>query len=156
MQTLSFVQEYAAGRIVGVKPPQIEATGIAPLDWAKRNQKAFKLAAYGAFISAPLSHTLVGILQRSFAGDNGSRAKIKMILASNLFVSPILNTAYLVSMAVINGARTKEQVKAFLKLAFFPLMRLSWISSPISMAVAQRFLQPESWTIFFALVSCGA
>ena len=37
----------------------------------------------------------MGLLQKSFAGATGTQAKVKMILASNLFVSPILNVAYL-------------------------------------------------------------
>ena len=66
-----------------------------------------------------------------------------VILASNLFVSPILNVAYLSSLAIIGGARSVAQVQAFIKLAFGKLMRLSWISSPIAMAFAQRFVSPD-------------
>jgi hypothetical protein len=45
-----------------------------------------KMAAYGAFISAPLGHVLIGILQRVFAGRTSLRAKILQILVSNLVV----------------------------------------------------------------------
>jgi len=154
--TLSWVQEYAAGKIVGLRPKLApgEATGLPPLDWVKKNERAFKLAAYGAFISAPLSHFLMGILQKTFAGATGTQAKVKMILASNLFVSPILNVAYLSSLAVIGGARSAAQVQSFIKLAFWKLMRLSWISSPVAMAFAQRFVSPDLWVPFFASVSC--
>ena len=85
----------------------------------------------------------MGVLQKTFAGATGTQAKVKMILASNLFVSPILNVAYLSSLAVIGGARSAAQVQSFIKLAFWKLMRLSWISSPVAMAFAQRFVSPD-------------
>lgn len=45
-----------------------------------------KMAAYGAFISAPLGHILISILQKAFAGRTSLRAKILQIIASNLIV----------------------------------------------------------------------
>lgn len=71
-----------------------------------------------------------------------------VILASNLFVSPILNVAYLSSLAVIGGARSTAQVTQFIQLAFWKLMRLSWVSSPIAMAFAQRFVSPDLCACF--------
>lgn len=44
------------------------------------------MAAYGAFISAPMGHLLIGLLQRVFAGRTSLRAKILQILTSNLVV----------------------------------------------------------------------
>lgn len=46
-----------------------------------------KMAVYGAFISAPLGHVLISILQKIFAGRTSLKAKILQILASNLIVS---------------------------------------------------------------------
>src|ERR1700709_1937033 len=48
-----------------------------------------KMAAYGAFISAPLGHVLISILQKLFAGRTSLKAKILQILVSNLIVSSI-------------------------------------------------------------------
>lgn len=45
-----------------------------------------KMAVYGAFISAPLGHVLINILQRIFAGQTSLKAKILQILVSNLMV----------------------------------------------------------------------
>ena len=45
-----------------------------------------KMAAYGAFVSAPLGHVLISILQRMFSGRTSLRAKILQILVSNLIV----------------------------------------------------------------------
>ena len=45
-----------------------------------------KMAVYGAFISAPLGHVLISILQKLFAGKTSLKAKILQILVSNLIV----------------------------------------------------------------------
>lgn len=45
-----------------------------------------KMAVYGAFISAPLGHLLISILQRLFSGRTSLKAKILQILVSNLIV----------------------------------------------------------------------
>ena len=45
-----------------------------------------KMALYGAFISAPLGHLLITILQKMFAGRTSLKAKILQILVSNLLV----------------------------------------------------------------------
>jgi len=152
--TLSFIQEIAAGYLAGTPPPAIKKTGLPPVDFIKRNQRAFKLAAYGFFISAPLSHSLMGVLQRAFAGQTGTRAKVGMIVASNVLVSPVINTVYLSSLSIINEAHSVDDIIKFIKMAIWPIMKLTWISSPLSMAFAQHFLSPEQWVPFFALVSC--
>jgi len=45
-----------------------------------------KMAIYGAFISAPIGHVLINILQWLFAGRTSVRAKVAQILVSNLVV----------------------------------------------------------------------
>ena len=50
------------------------------------NSRVPKMAVYGAFISAPLGHFLIGILQRMFSGRTSLRAKILQIVVSNLIV----------------------------------------------------------------------
>lgn len=44
------------------------------------------MAIYGAFISAPLGHVLISLLQKVFAGRTSLKAKILQILISNLVV----------------------------------------------------------------------
>lgn len=46
-----------------------------------------KMMAYGALISAPLGHALIGILQWLFSNRSSLKAKIMQILISNLIVS---------------------------------------------------------------------
>jgi len=112
-----------------------------------------KMAAYGALVSAPLGHMLISILQWLFAGRTSLRAKILQILVSNLVVSPIQNAIYLASMAVIAGARTWHQIRATVRAGFMPVMKISWISSPIALAFAQKFLPEQTWVPFFNIIA---
>lgn len=45
-----------------------------------------KMAVYGAFISAPLGHVMISILQKLFAGRTSLKSKILQIIVSNLVV----------------------------------------------------------------------
>jgi hypothetical protein len=56
-------------------------------------------------------------------------------------------------MAIIAGARTFHQIRATVKAGFWPVMRVSWITSPICLAFAQAFLPQETWVPFFNLVA---
>jgi len=46
-----------------------------------------KMALYGAFVSAPMGHVLINLLQWVFKGRTSVTAKVMQILASNLIVS---------------------------------------------------------------------
>ncbi|KAJ9658081.1 hypothetical protein H2198_003919 [Neophaeococcomyces mojaviensis] len=112
-----------------------------------------KMMAYGALISAPLGHALIGILQWLFSNRTSLKAKIAQILISNLVVAPIQNTVYLASMAIIAGARTFHQIRATVRAGFMPVMKVSWITSPIALAFAQKFLPEQAWVPFFNFVA---
>lgn len=56
-------------------------------------------------------------------------------------------------MALFAGARTSGQIKGAFKSGYLPMMKTSWMISPISMAVAQKFLPPNVWVPFFNLVA---
>jgi hypothetical protein len=56
-------------------------------------------------------------------------------------------------MAFIAGARTFHQVRATVKAGFFPVMKVSWITSPIALAFAQKFLPEQTWVPFFNIVA---
>jgi hypothetical protein len=55
-------------------------------------------------------------------------------------------------MALIAGARTFHQVRATVKAGFMPVMKVSWIVSPISLAFAQQFLPETTWVPFFNII----
>jgi len=89
--TLCFLQEVLGSKLSGTPAniskdasPLVRALGSAHI-----GSKAVKMAIYGFLVSAPLSHFLIGVLQKAFAGQTSTRAKIAQILASNLLISPI-------------------------------------------------------------------
>jgi hypothetical protein len=95
--TLSFLQEILGSYLAGVSiiSPSKDASMIAYILAAARapvDLKALKMAAYGAFIAGPMSHYLVGTLQKFFAGKTSVPARVAQILASNIFIAPIQTT----------------------------------------------------------------
>lgn len=56
-------------------------------------------------------------------------------------------------MAVIAGARTFHQIRATVRAGFMPVMKVSWITSPIALAFAQKFLPEYLWVPFFNFVA---
>ena len=112
-----------------------------------------KMAAYGALVSAPLGHFMIWCLHKAFKNRTSLRSKILQILVSNLIVAPIQNSVYLTAMALIAGAKTVHQVRATVRVGFWKVMRVSWITSPLCLAFAQKFLPESMWLPFFNLVS---
>ncbi|KAM0793702.1 hypothetical protein ACM66B_001127 [Microbotryomycetes sp. NB124-2] len=154
--SLSLLSELIAGHLSGSPPAPLspkQKTGFPPADVVLQNKKALMLGAYGFFISAPLSHTLLNILQKAFAGKTSARAKVLMILCSNIFISPIQQSVYIAAMAFINGADNLAAITKAWKMSFWPVMRLTWVISTLSMAVAQKTLPPELWVPWFSSVA---
>jgi hypothetical protein len=56
-------------------------------------------------------------------------------------------------MAIIAGARTFHQVHATWKAGFMPVMKVSWVVSPLALAFAQKFLPEHTWVPFFNVVA---
>jgi len=149
---LCFLQEVLGSNLSGTparKPSKESPAIMRTLARAHIDTKALKMAVYGFLVSAPLSHYLIGLLQKTFAGKTSLGAKVAQIVASNLLVSPIQASAYLASMAIINGAKSFDEVVKTVKAGFFSVIRISWIVSPISITIAQRFIPVELWVPFF-------
>ncbi|KAI8981264.1 hypothetical protein BD414DRAFT_523585 [Trametes punicea] len=149
---LQFFQEILASHFAGAPPPRVSKNAPFLLHVLARAQvtpKAFKMAAYGFFVSAPVSHTLVKALQRVFAGKTGLAARLGTLLASQLVVAPIQVFTYLACMAVINGAKSVDDVAKTVKAGFGKVIRITWMTAPVYMVLAQRFLPAELWAPFF-------
>ncbi|RUS20269.1 hypothetical protein BC937DRAFT_95571 [Endogone sp. FLAS-F59071] len=140
---LAGLQELVAQRLAGQKSKNGEIIDL----------KVIQMTAYGLFISGPLGHFLFELLQKAFKGQTGRKAQIGQILASNLIISPIQNAVYLAVMSMIAGARTSKQVMNAVRLGLFPMMKVSWVVSPIAMTFAQNFLPVTLWVPFFNIVS---
>jgi len=145
--TICLLQEVLGSNLSGT-PANVSkgaSAMVRSLQSVHLNVKAFKIAIYGFLVSAPLSHILVGLLQKAFAG----KKRVVQILANMLFVSPIQASVYLASMAVINGATSLDEVIKTVKAGFFSVVRVSWVVTPLSMTIAQYFIPVELWVPFF-------
>ncbi|KAJ8483387.1 hypothetical protein ONZ45_g14622 [Pleurotus djamor] len=150
--TLSFLQEIIGSNVAKTpiqRPPKDASALRHLLANAHVDSKAIKMAIYGFFVSAPLSHFLVGLLQKAFAGKTSLKARLGQIVANNLLIAPITTTAFLASMSIINGSRTLKEVAGTVKSGFLPIIRISWTVSPISLIIAQKFIPVELWVPFF-------
>lgn len=56
-------------------------------------------------------------------------------------------------MALIAGARTYHQVKATWQVGFMSVMKVSWVTSPLALAFAQKFLPEHTWVPFFNIIA---
>ncbi|KAJ3490550.1 hypothetical protein NLI96_g1346 [Meripilus lineatus] len=164
---LQFLQEVVGSHLARVPPKRVPKD--APfykfaLSEARMDLKALKMAIYGFFISAPLGHWLSGQMAKAFAGKTPStKLKIAQILASNLVVSPISvsgimgvddasSQVYLACMAIINGAKSLDDIIRTWQGGFMNVIRVTWMSSPLAMVFAQKYLPPQLWFPFFSLV----
>lgn len=90
--TLCFLQEVLGSNLARSpvkRPAKSSPFLVKVLANAHVDVKALKMALYGFLISAPISHILVGALQKAFAGKTSAKAKIAQILANNLLIAPI-------------------------------------------------------------------
>lgn len=153
--TLSFLQEVIGSNVAGL-PPSQTPKDASPLSKILAryhvDAKAIKMAIYGFFVSAPLGHYLVGLLQKAFAGKVGFKYRVAQLLASNFLVAPVQTTVFLASMAIINGAKSLDEVIRTVKGGFWSVIRVTWIVSPLSMVFAQQFVPMELWVPFFNMV----
>ncbi|KAG5652298.1 hypothetical protein H0H81_005520 [Sphagnurus paluster] len=153
--TLCFLQEVVGSTISGLpvqRPAKNAPCVLHILAALNVDLKAFKMAIYGFLVSAPMGHFLNGALQKGFAGKTGTAAKLGQILVNSLVVSPINAVVFLLSMAVVNGAKTLDEVLKTIKAGFFPVLRVSWVVSPVTLVVAQKFIPLELWVPFFNTV----
>lgn len=56
-------------------------------------------------------------------------------------------------MAHIAGARSIHHVYATWRAGFLPVMKVSWVTSPLCLAFAQQFLPEHTWVPFFNVVA---
>jgi len=152
---LSFLQEVMSCHLAGVRfiVPKEVSPSAHLLASLKIDAKAVKMAIYGFFVSAPLSHYLMGTLQKMFAGRTSRKAKLAHLLANNLIVAPIQVFVFLASMAIIHGAKTSDAVLARAKAGFSRMLAITWVVQPSAMLAAQKFVPVELWVPFFSLIN---
>ena len=165
--TLQALQEYLASYLTGTK----NSKGGYFTD------RVIKMSLYGICIQAPLNHTLLSPLQRVFAGRKGISAKVLQIICSSLTVSvlilnfpiytdhlhqvvPIQCLVLVTFQAIIRGASTFSRLKAAVERGLLPVLRFSWVSSPLTVIFAQNYgchssiLLLSAWEPLSMLLKC--
>merc|ERR1712093_390418 len=104
------------------------------------------------FIQENLAQYLAGSKPAPYR-KTGPKAKVGMIVASNLLVTPVQMSVYLASLGVINGLSSVPAIIKFVRMQITTLLKISWVSNPLSLLFAQRFLSPETWVPFFSSVA---
>ncbi|VEU21521.1 DEKNAAC102511 [Brettanomyces naardenensis] len=130
------------------------------------------MAFYGFAVSAPLSHYGYKVLNELFGSGLNLPGRLLQILVSMATFTPVmsfLTVAFITFVANVDFNRLTKllrernfdalkvellnlynRIKSGLQKSLLPVIKSSWISSPIFMAFAQRFLEPNQWAIFFA------
>ncbi|KAJ3870263.1 hypothetical protein EV359DRAFT_69380 [Lentinula novae-zelandiae] len=152
---LCFLQEILGSNLAGI--PAKKVSKDYPLVYkllanAHVDAKAIKMAVYGFLVSAPLSHFLVGALQKAFSGRTDTRARVAQIVTSNLLVSPIQASTYLASLAIISGAKSTNDIVKTIQSGFWSVIRVSWTVNPLVIAIAQNYIPLHLWVPFFNTV----
>ncbi|KAH3670439.1 hypothetical protein OGAPHI_000954 [Ogataea philodendri] len=120
---------------------------------------------YGLLINGPFSHYSYKLLQKVYRPPLSKKLKLAQILTSMATITPIISAlmvSYISLIANLKLAKVKDlesaksqlsealqKVKLALQKSLFSVIRSSWISSPIFILVAQRFLKPNQWAVFF-------
>lgn len=140
--TLNGLAELIGGIISGQKDEESESYF---------SSRVLKMALYGALVSGPLSHYLIDLVQKAFRrSKKGWASNISQIVAINLLVNPILAVTYITWMAVIAGARSIKDIRARIRASLWSVLRSQWVTSPLLIAFAQKYIPKLAWTPVFS------
>ncbi|KAI5959081.1 uncharacterized protein KGF55_005572 [Candida pseudojiufengensis] len=150
----AITNEYQESKILGFKVKHV----FSP--------KLINMIIYGALISTPISHNLYAIINKIFTPPLTSKGKILRLLTSLFTVTPIITGCFVSWIAIINNY--KPNLKSFnpineifriykiivggLKKGYLTTLKTSLTVSFVSLIVANNYIQPELWVVFFNVV----
>ncbi|WLF78557.1 hypothetical protein PVL30_002297 [Lodderomyces elongisporus] len=129
------------------------------------SSKLLKMIIYGSLIATPISHNMYAVINKIFKAPLTPKQKILQILTSLLTVTPTLAACFVSWISLINNYRPGKEfnlknelyriytiVKAGLRKGYLPVLKSSLVTSFFALIVAQKFVKPELWVVFFNLV----
>ncbi|RCK54580.1 Peroxisomal membrane protein 2 [Candida viswanathii] len=131
------------------------------------SEKLLTMVIYGSCIATPISHFMYQIINtKLFKGPLTSKGKILRILTSLSTVTPTLSACFVSWISLINNYKLPKEgfnvaaelkrivgtVRAGLKKGYLPVLKSSLVVSSCALVVAQKFVPPELWVVFFNLV----
>ncbi|ODV81462.1 uncharacterized protein CANTADRAFT_44216 [Suhomyces tanzawaensis NRRL Y-17324] len=126
--------------------------------------KLVTMIIYGSLIATPLSHNLYKIINTIFKPPLSSGLKVLQILTLLSTVTPLLAATFTSWVSLLNGYKSKggsvseeisrafAVIKAGLKSNYRAILKSSLITSSVSLVIAQKFILPELWVVFFNFV----
>lgn len=125
--------------------------------------RILQMVFYGACVATPISHNLYGVLNKFFKGKLSPRMKLVQLITSLCTVTPCLSAAYVAWLSFLNGYKSQGagfgEIKRLVKVVAmglrknFPgVYKTSLGTTLVAMTVAQNFLPPELWVVFFSVV----
>ncbi|GMG24819.1 unnamed protein product [Ambrosiozyma monospora] len=131
------------------------------------------MALYGFLLNAPIAHYGYKLLNKFIRPPLSGKKKLGQILTSMITITPFISVVTVSYIALINNAnfnqlakllinrditglkqelkRLYNSIKNSLYNSLFSVIKSSWISGPIFMFIAQKFLEPNLWTVFFSV-----
>ncbi|KAG7892005.1 hypothetical protein KL905_003662 [Ogataea polymorpha] len=120
---------------------------------------------YGLLINGPFTHYAYKLLHLAYRPPLGPRKRLAQILTSMATITPAISAlmiSYISLISNIDITNIKDlssakaelldvlrKIKVALQTSLVSVIRSSWVSSPIFMLVAQSFLKPNQWAVFF-------
>lgn len=112
-----------------------------------------KMMVYGAFIDATLTHYLLKGLKWLFKNLTHDTYGVVQLWASMILVVPLRALIHMVSIALIAGARTLDEMRATVSAAFLPMLSVVAFAVPLALAFAHKFIPERWWAGFFGSVT---
>ncbi|CCG23588.1 hypothetical protein CORT_0D07550 [Candida orthopsilosis Co 90-125] len=144
--------EYKETKVLGIKVKHVFS------------EKLLKMIIYGALIATPISHNMYAVINKIYKPPLTKRQKILQLLTSLSTVTPTISACFVSWISIINNYKRTSCnpvielkkilfiVKAGLKKGYLPVLKSSLSTSFFALLVAQNFIRPELWVVFFNLV----
>ncbi|CAR26255.1 ZYRO0B05434p [Zygosaccharomyces rouxii] len=124
---------------------------------ARNPSKILLMFCYGGFINAPINHYLYGWITQITNGKIVSTKlrKLVQLIASLAIVSPIQVGCLVSALTVVNQnvgwalSKYPSMIRENLKAKYFKILSSSLVTSTILVSIAQRYISPAKWSVFF-------
>ncbi|SCU91561.1 LAFA_0F04500g1_1 [Lachancea sp. 'fantastica'] len=146
------------------KTDEKHTTGLQGIKAFLQKPKYRKLLAmllYGGIVNAPINHFFYQWLTLFTSRRVAPKwRRLAQLCGSWFVISPVQVFGLLTALTLVNlepgetrGGLVKEKVKAVrnsLHTRYGPMLTSSILSSTVFVSVAQQFIAPEKWSVFFS------
>jgi len=115
------------------------------------NNKILLMALYGGLINAPIAHYGYQILNRVIKPVSAKK-KLLQLLVQLVTIAPLLASVMISYITLINNLQAKDKmlkIKNSLRSNLLKVLKTSWLLNIGNLTIAQNFIKPELWVIFF-------